>query len=291
VNSTLQEWLAQAPCIVSTDLDGTLLDHHSYSWQEARPAIARLTKHAIPIIFNTSKTLSEARALQHSMGISGPVIVENGSAMVFTHDTPTHFFNHSTIEPQIIAADEKALLFGTTRQTLLQFIKQQRDFFAEALLEGYNDWSIAQICESTGLSESEAIRASEKLFSEPFVWTSDKNTFEKFEQAANAEGFNILQGGRFFHLQGDTNKSKPLQWLKKIREDSTSSSKHTPLICLGDNKNDIHMLNIADYPVCIKSPTTEYPTIHPNEKCIFTQEYGPKGWQHAIATILDELKI
>ncbi len=38
----------QPHLIVFTDLDGTLLDHHSYSWRAASPAMAKLAANGIP---------------------------------------------------------------------------------------------------------------------------------------------------------------------------------------------------------------------------------------------------
>ena len=72
----------QPHLIVFTDLDGTLLDHHSYSWRAASPAMAKLAANGIPLIFNSSKTAAEMRHLQNAMGIRAPFIVENGAAAV-----------------------------------------------------------------------------------------------------------------------------------------------------------------------------------------------------------------
>ncbi|MCG7852909.1 MAG: HAD hydrolase family protein, partial [Methanosarcinaceae archaeon] len=45
--------------VVFTDLDGTLIDHDTYSYKAARPALAALKKQGIPLIFCTSKTRAE----------------------------------------------------------------------------------------------------------------------------------------------------------------------------------------------------------------------------------------
>lgn len=49
--------------LVSTDLDGTLLDHHTYSWHAALPALQKCSELAIPVVLNTSKTLAEVEWL------------------------------------------------------------------------------------------------------------------------------------------------------------------------------------------------------------------------------------
>ena len=45
--------------IVFTDLDGTLLDHHTYDYSPALPALAKLQEKQIPLVFCTSKTAAE----------------------------------------------------------------------------------------------------------------------------------------------------------------------------------------------------------------------------------------
>ena len=45
--------------VVFTDLDGTLLDHTSYSHQAAEPALEAIRERRIPLVFCTSKTRAE----------------------------------------------------------------------------------------------------------------------------------------------------------------------------------------------------------------------------------------
>jgi len=78
----------QTRTLVFTDLDGTLLDHDTYSWAAAAPALEELQRREIPLIFCTSKTDAEVQALRRAMGNSHPFIVENGGAIVI----PPGFF-------------------------------------------------------------------------------------------------------------------------------------------------------------------------------------------------------
>ena len=45
--------------VIYTDLDGTLLDHHAYAFDEALETIKALKDRGIPIIPCTSKTRAE----------------------------------------------------------------------------------------------------------------------------------------------------------------------------------------------------------------------------------------
>ena len=46
----------QQPLLVFSDLDGTLLDSHSYDWQPAAPWLSRLREANVPVILCSSKT-------------------------------------------------------------------------------------------------------------------------------------------------------------------------------------------------------------------------------------------
>lgn len=270
--------------LVSTDLDGTLLDHHHYDWTPALPAIALLKRHHIPIIFNTSKTLTEALSLQKQMGIDDPLIIENGSAIAIPNAIRHQFANLDQIEHRIIG-NHTVCIFGTERSVILAFIAKQRAQFGR-ILEGYADWSLDIVAAKTGLSIAEARHSIEKHFSEPFTWLGGPHLLKTFKQNAHNENLKILQGGRFYHLQGNTTKAKPLLWLKHHWRRFASPPS---LICLGDNNNDVDMLNIADYPVCIKSPTAPYPDIQPRSQPIWTTHCGPRGWHQAITQIIQNI--
>lgn len=67
---------------VFTDLDGTLLDHETYSWEAARPALERLELSGIPWILVTSKTRAEVELWRKQLGNRHPFIIENGRRRV-----------------------------------------------------------------------------------------------------------------------------------------------------------------------------------------------------------------
>ena len=69
--------------LVVTDLDGSLLDHHSYDYGPAEPAMAALEASGIPLVLASSKTRAEIRALRDALGNRHPYIVENGAAVIF----------------------------------------------------------------------------------------------------------------------------------------------------------------------------------------------------------------
>ena len=70
-----------AQFLVFTDMDGSLLDHHTYSYLDALPQLHRLEHLGIPVIPATSKTRAELEHLRAELGNKNPFIVENGAAV------------------------------------------------------------------------------------------------------------------------------------------------------------------------------------------------------------------
>ena len=75
--------------IIFTDLDGTLLDHDTYSWKPAESALKLARKMNIPVIFCTSKTRAEVEIYRKSIGNKHPFIAESGEA-IFIPVSYTH---------------------------------------------------------------------------------------------------------------------------------------------------------------------------------------------------------
>lgn len=268
--------------LVATDLDGTLLDHDSYRWDLAVPALDRLRAHGIPVIFNTSKTFEEVTALQADIGVRGPFIVENGSALFL----PTRSYAHLADDAATVSSRTGrycTILFGAERADILQCIHALRREHGYRF-EGFDDWSVEQIAAHTCLELPAARRAASKQFSEPILWQDSDDRFEAFSADVAQHGYLLLKGGRLHHVQGQTDKARPLQWLQQQYLKVTGEQ--PLLVCLGDTDNDIAMLNAADYPVCVKSPVAPYPEVTSGKAVIKTRAFGPEGWGEAINRIL-----
>ena len=59
-------------------------------------------------------------------------------------------------------------------------------------------------------------------------------------------------------------------------------------IALGDSKNDVSMLNKADFAAVIKSPFHSRPPLQRDEGTYISSDFGPKGWNQVIQKILIE---
>lgn len=252
--------------IVFTDLDGTFLDHHTYSYDEALPALNRLQDHDIPVIPVTSKTLAEINALALPFG-NGPKVAENG--MVAQYDDKKHC--HQDYE------------------SILTFINAHLPPDIREHFIGFNDLSIDDIARHTALPAEKAALAKNRQASEPFLWTGSDDQYHRLENLASENHLSLTRGGRFHHLMGQGGKDHAvkeiIQYYKHLYQTQNIIS-----IALGDGPNDAQMLAGADYGVQIPNKHGVYFDIeNPKGSILQAQFSGPKGWSQAMNKLLDQL--
>jgi len=252
----------EAQWLVFTDLDGTLLDHDTYDYRPALPALDRLRLEGIPVIPATSKTLAELDDLAPALGLSGPRVAENGSVIALPGPPPR--------------IDVAPPGYAGIRAFLAQC--RQRPGWR---FRGFADMSIDEISAHTGLSPDESARAAQRLASEPLLWLGTAEDMHGFLAYASERGFKVLQGGRFLHLLGDTDKGRALRavagsWGGPVRT-----------IALGDSPNDRDLLLAADVPVIVRRKDGSHLALPQRPDAIITPAAGPAGWNQAINRLLD----
>ena len=258
-----------AKLIVFTDLDGTLLDHHTYQYDAALPAIAQLKASNIPLILISSKTRAEIQSLQQALDINYPLVCENGAAIYRTDSQGENWYQE----------------FSQPRTEIINYLnelKSRHDF----KFEGFSDWSVEEIAEKTGLTVEQASLASERDFTEPLLWYGDEDDFIQFQALLAERKLRAVQGGRFVSIMGEFDKSTALEWLKQHYSQQTQEK--PVIIALGDSPNDEQMLNTADIAVLIKSEQSDQLEVGHATKLIRTEMPGPEGWNQAIQQILKE---
>jgi len=261
--------------VVITDLDGTFLDHDSYSYKAALPAVVLLRRLNVPLVFCSSKTRSEILSLRKELANTAPYIVENGAAVCGLDsfgDTGDRVFGCS---------------YKQIRGTLVAIRDNKKFAFT-----GFADMSVAEVAACTGLSLKEAQQACAREFSEPLIWQdSEANLGEFLQQLADA-GLQAQQGGRFLTIAGKTDKGKALNWLRHYYQsrfnNNTAQSEAIRIIALGDSPNDQSMLNAADIAVIIRSQKSSQLSVTRPKEIIYSEEPGSKGWCSAIIALLEE---
>jgi len=267
--------------IVSTDLDGTLLDHHSYSWEAALPSLKRLQALQVPVVINTSKTFEEVCELQKAMQLRAPFVVENGSALYL----PVSSSDNIQPANALLLGEHWQITLGKERAVIVDILQRLREDH-HYQFSSFSDMSLQQVIDLTSLRQAGAQQALNRKFSEPLVWNDSAERYQTFINAVTSYNLRVIKGGRFIHILGQTDKGLAVQCLKQHLE--TINGDAFTMIALGDSPNDVDMLNIADIAVLVRSPAHDYPELNTRAKIIKTKGFGPVGWHEAITQIIEE---
>ena len=251
--------------VVFTDLDGTLLDHATYSFQDALPAIQTLKELDIPLVLASSKTAAEIVPLQSKLGMSHQLaIVENGAGI------------HDPKQPCARDTGE----YDRLRAALDTLPAALRSGFI-----GFGDMHDADVAAATGLSPAASALARQRRYSEPGLWTGTAEDHECFLQAMMEHGVHARQGGRFLTLSfGHTKADRAREIARRLAAEVS--------IALGDAPNDIELLQTADYGIVIRndhSPDVPLLAGEAEGRIRRTVMQGPRAWNTAVLDILREL--
>lgn len=258
----------QRAVVVFSDLDGTLLDSETYSFEAARPTLATLKQRGVPLVLATSKTEAELAELRREMQHSAPFICENGGSI--------HV-------PASLSADQPELQSTTLGVAYLDILDTLAELRASCgfSFRGFADMSNAELSDVCGLSLEAAALARRRQSSEPILWEGDEEALEDFRYQLEARGLRLLRGGRFWHVQGDHDKGNGVAFL--IEAYTKAGGGQRPLvIAAGDAPNDNGMLNLADVAIALTSRDQSRPAPHQAGVVLTPQQHGPAGFAAGI---------
>ena len=266
--------------IIFTDLDGTLLDHDTYSFEPAKPVIEHLLSKNVPIIPVTSKTKAELLSLRERIGLNGPFVIENGAAIY----TPKGYFQFND-DSLVDAGDYWCKRFAPDRSALIEILDNAPDTVRQNM-RCFHDLSVEELSEITGLSLEQASLAAQREFSEPIEWLGEEGDLAELSDYARQHGYDLVKGGRFYHLTNGYDKGQALYWLKQqfMRENPKQSQF---AIALGDSPNDFDMLEAADQAILIKNYKAVSLDLNPDLPLIRSTVAGPEGWASALTSFLN----
>ncbi len=265
--------------LIFTDLDGTLLDHHTYRFDAAQPMLETLEKLAIPVIPITSKTRAELLALRVALNNQHPFVTENGAAVFI----PKGYFSTQPEETENVG-DFWVRSFSPVRLFWVQLLESLAHSFRGDFTY-FSKMGEASIVQHTGLSPDAAALANDREFSEPVLWTGSEAKKTEFKTMLAEHGMWVIEGGRFLHISNGSDKGKALTWLTQTYQQQWPDRAITT-VALGDSHNDLAMLEACDQPIIIQSPTKHRPRLTSNSSVINSRLPGPEGWSESLERYL-----
>jgi mannosyl-3-phosphoglycerate phosphatase len=265
--------------VVVTDLDGTLLDHRTYRFDAARPAIERLRDADVPLVLCTSKTRAEVEPIREMLDNRHPFIVENGGAVYI----PTAYFPFAV--PRGELRDGAIVIpIGDSHASIIDaLVRASRE--SRVRVRAFAGMTDAEVAEATGLTLEDARRARQREFDEPFE-ILDAARAPSLLASIERTGKQWTRGGRFYHITGPNDKAVAVQCLaglyRRLRRDVRIAG-------LGDAPNDLAFLLEVDPAIVMDSPhANDLLRLLPHARR--SSQPGPAGWNEAVLQLLAEVE-
>jgi len=275
---TLQLYPELMKNLLFTDIDGTLIDHHTYSYAFAKKALKKLALNSVPVIFCSSKTFSEQVYLQKKLDINYPFIFENGSAVAI----PKEFFPSITANRVNISESHDMVVLTKKNSNDIGIALKKINTLFNLNCYGYSKSNDKEIAAKTGLHGKAVHRAKGRWFTESLF--SERPTQEAL-QVLESFGLCALQGGRFFTVQGkDVDKGKAVEVVIQLFQDLWGEK--TTTIGIGDSLNDAPFLKVVDLPFLVQKHDGCWAEVKAN-KLTKIRAIGPKGFSEMTSAILN----
>jgi mannosyl-3-phosphoglycerate phosphatase len=256
--------------IVFTDLDGTLLEFKTYSYEKALPMIERLKLHSIPIVFCSHKTRAEQSVFRDKLGISDPFIVENGGAIVI----PNNYFEFN-FEYHRTVAGYKLIELGLPYESIRATLKRIETELGMAI-KGFGDMSAEEVAKDSGLPIEFARLAKQREYDETFKLDYDNDKDKaRILRAIEASGLKWTHGGRYYSIMGSYNdKGRAVKILTELFRKKFDVIQ---TIGIGDSLNDLPMLQEVDLAYLVQKPNGTWEELELSN-LTKVESIGPEGW-------------
>lgn len=267
-----------------TDLDGTLLDHASYRWGAAGPALDKLIRYRLPLVIVTSKTRAEVLPVLRALGRREPFVVENGGAIYL----PSDYFPFHIERAAHVGGGWLRVGLGTPYRRLVSALAVAARR-ARVRVRGFAQMRAREVAERTGLGITAARRALQREYDEPFlVLDGDPRAWARLRAGIQRHGLRATRGSRFFHILGANDKGVAVGRLTVWYHRALGPLAHT--VGLGDSPNDIALLRTVDQPILVARPNGRYDaeTFAAVPSSVRAGGVGPAGWNRAVLRLLGE---
>lgn len=268
--------------VIFTDLDGTLLDRETYSFEPAQPALQLIKHRGIPLILSSSKTKAEIELYRKKLENDHPFVSENGGAVFIPKSYFPFPFPHDRESDGFFVRELGTFYLQIVE--VLESIKKETGI----MIKGFSDLTEKELQSLCGLSLEEATFAKKREYDEPFIMEDGEDEVEIVKRKIEERGMNYVWGGKFHHILGKNDKGKALEILKELYENEFFS---VLTVGIGDSLNDLPMLLVVDHPIFIKGGGSfSLGALSTIQDLTIAEGAGPQAWNEAILNKLNELE-
>ncbi|MEI7792227.1 MAG: HAD-IIB family hydrolase [Candidatus Berkelbacteria bacterium] len=254
--------------ILFSDLDGTFLDHHDYSFERSYEALNTFLEQGNEVVFVTSKTAAEVFALFSALKEKGlkrklSFIVENGAAIYLSEEVAD--------QVDLDKYDEVSrkdylgyiiLSFGRADYSSLRSVlKKEVEPRIGKIVYGFGDFSDQALSELTGLTLEQAALSKKRDCDEPFYIENGLDADYDFaKQIITDHGLHYHRGGRFAHISIKQDKGSAVKlFINIVKQIAPGIITYG----VGDAPNDVSFLQVCDKGFLL-SGSTKVPEVLPS---------------------------
>jgi mannosyl-3-phosphoglycerate phosphatase len=264
--------------VIFTDLDGTLLDRDTYSFEPALPALRLIRQREIPLTLSSSKTRAEIEFYRKQLENEHPFISENGGAVFIPRDYFSFRLPYDRETDQFFAFELG--IFYPQIIEILDAIKKETGI----LIKGFSDLTEKEISVLCAMDLKKAEWAKKREYDEPFIIEGGEKEIEIVKRKIEEKGMTYAWGGRFHHLLGKNDKGKAVEILKELYENQFFS---IFTVGIGDSLNDLPMLSVVDRPIFLKGEESVSPeALSSIQNVTIIHGTGPQAWNEVILSIV-----
>ncbi len=247
--------------IIFTDLDGSLLDRDKFNFETAKSFIKKIVDLGIKIIPNSSKTFQEIFNFCNEARIDKTFIYENGSAIYGLN------LLDNSLPKNIILSKKKDEIFKVFDKNISLKIKKHCIFLSELNIKDQKN--------IFGLPKNKISIALDREFTIPLIFDGNSNEKKNLDTQLKELGLRMQSGGRVLNLGDNVNKGVSMKLIIDLLDKNETNKIYT--IGIGDNLNDLEMLEVSNYPCFILKKKTKIKK-NKMKNLILSTKKPPKSW-------------
>tara|TARA_B100000424_G_C22905760_1_gene481765 strand:- start:155 stop:955 length:801 start_codon:yes stop_codon:yes gene_type:complete len=259
--------------LIFSDLDGTLLNRDTFSFDEIKNYILYLISNDISLIPNSSKTKEEINEFNKKLGEDLPYVVENGAAIFDLHLINSNFPEEIVLSREI--------------EEILTIFNEKIPKNLVSKLKFLHNLDLSDQMKILGLSKEKIRNALKRKYSIPLLFNGNISEKREIKNLVKSAGLTLQEGGRVINLCDNVSKSTAMKKVVKLFN-KISNDKLTT-IAVGDNFNDLEMLKNSDIPCLVFNDKFTLETININN-CLVSKKSAPEGWEEIVKLALDKIK-
>jgi mannosyl-3-phosphoglycerate phosphatase len=268
--------------VIFTDLDGTLLDKHTYQPGVSLVSLEKCRLLKIPVVFVSGKSRAEMELVREELNNDAPFISENGGGLYI----PAKNFQ---------APDGASKIGSYWCLCSNENIEDVRNVFFKLVNETgfevktFDQITALEVSKLTGLNLEHSRLAKIREYDEVFVIIDE--TPEKLavlKEKIASHGYRYAHGGHFHHIMGNFDKG---QMALQVKELYLRINPSTKFAAIGDANNDLPMLKIVEYPFLVRRPDDTYDESVVFENLNITAGIGPAGFAEAVDWLIKKFAL